>query len=279
MLTTSISRNWKRSNRTSRWKSSWTNSKRPTNNLAGKLPADKDQHGNDANRRQPKCRESASNPGSWQISVMLTRILCGPKRQSLRQIIRTPGNRPRNLINYKLILPGSMPKLPSAKEAAPKPKTDEEISLDDQSRSLDNALSNHEVNGQSINIDEGSLAFPISGEKTFDEAGEAKRKAQDEIAKAKPRYRDAEGGLISKSQEDIQSLVNTGLAGHHESRSTSFKEVLGTQKEHESNIEGQKRSVFTKFEGIYSETKRKVNEELEKLNGIEETFQTNNKPS
>ena len=154
-----------------------------------------------------------------------------------------------------MILPAQFQPFEMPKEAAPKPKADNEISLDDQSRSLDDALLNHEVSGQTINIDESSLAFPISGEKSFAEAGEAKRKAQDEIAKAKPTYRQAEGRLLSKSQDDIQSLVNTGLAGHHESRSTSFKEVLGTQKSHESNIEGEKRTVFARFEKIYSETK------------------------
>src|SRR5262245_58097815 len=97
-----------------------------------------------------------------------------------------------------------------ADAAAPKPRTADEISLDDKSRSLDEALLNHNAGGQTINIDEGSLAFAKSGEQSFDEAAETKRKAQDEIKKAAPRYREEERAVIGKSQDDIQSLVNTG---------------------------------------------------------------------
>jgi hypothetical protein len=160
-----------------------------------------------------------------------------------------------------------------ADAAAPKPRTPDEISLDDKSRSLDEALLNHNAGGQTINIDEDSLAFSKSGEQSFDEAAETKRKAQDEIKKAPPRYREEERAVIGKSQDDIQSLVNTGLQGYHAARSKSFNEVLGAQKTHQSILEGKKRAVFGEIEGIYTRTKTKVNEELAKLQGIEEVFE------
>ena len=221
--------------------------KATTNNLAAKLPAHKEQHG------------TVQTAGVLSVAkVEATRELVSQRNtctHSLRsEAAKTASDYPNTgkpepkPYELKVDPVGAIPTIRNAKEAAPKPKAANEISLDDQSRSLDDALLNHEVGGQTINIDESSLPFPISGEKSFAEAGEAKRKAQEEIAKAKPTYRQAEGRLLSKSRDDIQSLVNTGLAGHHESRSTSFKEVLGTQKSHESNIEGEKRTVFARFE-------------------------------
>ena len=170
---------------------------------------------------------------------------------------------------------GNVPTIKNAKTAAPKPKTEKAISLDDQSRALDDALVNHNVGGTTINIDEGSLAFPVSGEKTFDEAGEFKRKAQDEIRKAKPKYREEEGGVINKSQADIQSFVNSGLKFHNQSRSNKFGDVFGVQKRHEGNIVHKKRSALSELQGIYNETKNKVDKELDELKNpsIEDVFE------
>ena len=163
-------------------------------------------------------------------------------------------------------------KIKHADTAAPKSKTDAEISLDDKSRSLDDALLNHEVNGQTINIQEDSLAFPVSGEKTFDEAATAKREAQEEIKKVKPRYREEEGKVISESQADIQALVKTGLGDFNSLRRTRFKKVLGKQQSHEGEIETKRNDVLKEFNKIYTETKTTVNTKLEKLNGIEDEF-------
>ncbi|MDY9927087.1 hypothetical protein [Methanosarcina sp.] len=169
---------------------------------------------------------------------------------------------------------GSTPIIKHAEMAAPKPKTDDAISLDEKSSALDDALLNHNVNGQTINIDEGSLSYPISGEKTFDEAGKAKRKAQDEIASARPKYREEERAVISKSRDNMQSLVNTGLQDYNNLRSQSFSEVLSAQNKHAGKIEGEKQSVFSDFQKIYEDTKEQVNEKLNELNNIEETFES-----
>jgi hypothetical protein len=243
-----------------------------TAKFAEKLPSHKEQHG--------------TVPTAVELGVAKARATqdLANQRNAHSQPLRTEAAKsasdyqnigPPEAKTYELTVdpPGSIPDLPHAKAAAPKPRTDPEISLDDQSRSLDDALVNHNVNGQRLNIDEGSLALPISGETTFAEAGEAKHKAQDEIAKAKPRYRDVESAVVGKSQDDVQGLVNAGLQGQHELRSTSFKEVLSSQKSHAGTIESQKRTVFTKFEEIYNETKTNVNAELAKLNSIEQDFQ------
>jgi hypothetical protein len=162
---------------------------------------------------------------------------------------------------------GSTPTLQQARTAAPKPKTDKAISLDEQSRALDDALVGHNVGGRTIDIDEASLTFPISGEQSFDQAGEAKRRAQQEILKAKPRYRDQEKGVINTSEAEIHSLVNTkALHGHHALRSESFEGVLDKQEGHRGNIRKGKVTAFSEFERIYQETKKKVDTALKKIN-------------
>ncbi|HEY5814059.1 MAG TPA: DUF4157 domain-containing protein, partial [Terrimicrobiaceae bacterium] len=247
--------------------------KTTTNNLAAQLPAHKEQHGTEQtaiNLAIAKGRAIQETASQREAHAHALRTVAA-RNASDYQTTTKPESPTSNLTADP---PGSIPTITNAKAAAAKPKRDNEISLEDQSRSLDDALVNHDVKGQKLNIDEASLAFPRSGERTFDEAGEAKRKAQDEIAKAKPTYREAESGLVSTSQADVQSVINAGLAGHHELRSTSFNEVLTTQNSHKTNIESQKRGVFTKFEQIYNETKANVNKELATLNGVEDTFQS-----
>ena len=168
--------------------------------------------------------------------------------------------------NLKLDPVGTKPTIQHAKIAAPKPKSEKAVSLDEQSRALDDSLVGHNVGGQTINIDEASLAFPISGEKTFDEAGETKRRAQEEIVKAKPKYREQEKGIVSNSEKDIHGLVNTtALQRQHAIRAQEFKGVLGAQELHSGRIKKEKKSAFDVLEKEYEDTKVKVNEELDKL--------------
>src|SRR5262245_41845145 len=168
---------------------------------------------------------------------------------------------------------GNTPELKTTRAAIPKPRTNQEISMDSESRALDDSLKNHNVAGQNVNIDEGSLAYPVSGETGFDEAGEAKRKAQEQIRKLVPSYRAEERGVIAKSDAEISNTVKAGLNEQHKIRSGKFGDVLGKQKHHESNITGAKEVVFAKFQNIYKEAKRQVDEELAKISNIETEFE------
>src|SRR5262245_28680586 len=102
---------------------------------------------------------------------------------------------------------GNTPELKTTRAAVPKPRTNQEISMDAESRALDDSLRNHNVGGQIVNIDEGSLAYPVSGETDFDEAGDAKRKAQEQIRKLIPSYRAQETGVIAKSEAEMSNIV------------------------------------------------------------------------
>src|SRR5215472_904287 len=244
--------------------------KATTTKLAETLPKDKEQHGTvgtAANmaaakviakgeiadqskiRSDPLRAESKKNASDYQVS----------QEEKTRELKPDPV--------------GSSEPVKNPQAAAPKAKTDDEISLDDKSRSLDDALLNHNVHGQTINIDEGSLAYPVSGEQTFDEAGAAKRKAQEEIKRANPRYREQEQQVIRQSQTDIRSVVDTGLQSQHGLRGNTFNEVLGTQKTHKANIESKKRAVFKEIEEIYGNTTEKVKAELKKVEAVEDTFE------
>ncbi|KAA3659555.1 MAG: hypothetical protein DWQ10_08635 [Calditrichaeota bacterium] len=158
--------------------------------------------------------------------------------------------------------------------AVPKPKTDSEISLDDKSKSLDDALKGHNINGQSVNIEDRMLTFEYSGEKEFDEAGKAKRKAQDEIQKVNPRYREQEQQEINNSKAQINAIVSTGLGRFNKSRGNSLESVFGKQKTHKDSIEKEKSKSHIELQKVYLSAKEDVEAELDKLNNIEEKFDT-----
>ncbi len=168
---------------------------------------------------------------------------------------------------------GPVPVISNAAAAAPKPLPSKDISLDDQSKALDDALSNQAAGGQVINISEASLAFPVSGEKNFDEAGEAKRKAQEAIRKLIPGYRGVEAGILKKAGSTATHLVETGLHEYHGARQQSFGDVLGVQQQHEESVEGKKDAVLGQFEGIYKKKKGLVDNELASLNSIGDEFE------
>jgi hypothetical protein len=245
--------------------------KEKINKLAVNLPENKEKHGT----VQAALELGTGKATAKQELANQNKALSDPLRAEAKKSASEYQDKTKQeLKTYELKVDpaGATPTIKHAETAAPKPKTETEISLDDKSRTLDEALLNHNVQGQKININEESLAYPVSGENTFDEAGKAKREAQEEINKAKPRYREEENIEINKSQEDMQFLVNTGLRDYHHLRSDSFNNVLGAQKSHAGNVKGEKLSVFNKFQKIYDDTKDLVNKELEKLNDIEETF-------
>jgi phage-related protein len=244
--------------------------KATTLKLAEALPNNKDQHGTVGTAASIV---AANAVGKLQIAEQSKSRADPLRAESAKSASDYQVRQEAETHELKPDPAGSTPSMADAKAAAPKAKTDDEISLDDKSRSLDDALRNHTIKGQVINIEEASLAYPVSGESTFDEAGAAKRKAQDEIKKSKPRYREDEKEVISQSQNDMQSLVHRGLEGQHGLRSANFNEVLGAQKTHKTNIETKKRAVLNQIEGIYSNTTSKVKEELKKIEGIEETFE------
>lgn len=245
--------------------------KATSDKLAEKLPENKEKHGT----VQTIVEFATGKATATQEVANQNKAYSDPLRTEVQKAASEYEKKTQESKTYELKVDpaGSTPTIKDAATAAPKPKMEDEISLDDHSRALDDALLNHNVSGQPLNIDEGSLAFPISGEKTFDEAGEAKRKAQDEIEKAKPRYREKEMGEISKAQGDMQSLVSTGLQGYHLSRSKNFGLVLKTQQIHEGNIETGKGDFFKEFQSIYEKTKGLVNKKLSTLSGIEKTFE------
>jgi len=169
---------------------------------------------------------------------------------------------------------GDTPNIANAKAAAVKPRTEEEVSMDKESRALDDALKNHDVAGQKINIEESSLAYPESGEKEFDEAGESKRKAQEAIAKVFPWYRAKEKPVIAKAEAEVPVIVQSGLGQQHKVRSEKFGDVLVTQKSHESTIETEKDRVFGEFQKTYGDAKKLVEDELKTIGDIETEFET-----
>jgi hypothetical protein len=169
---------------------------------------------------------------------------------------------------------GPAPAIAGVGAAAPKPRADSEVSLDDKSRELDDALTNHSVGGQTIDVKEESLALPQSGEPSFDDAATAKHEAQDEIAKATPRYREQEQRVITSSQANLRSLVGSGLAGVNSLRRDKFGGVATNQKHAATEIESKKAEALASFKRIYDATKKQVDLILKELDNIGDDFET-----
>lgn len=168
---------------------------------------------------------------------------------------------------------GPVPAIPNASAAAPKPVPSKDISLEDQSKALDDALKNQVAGGQVVNISEDSLPFPVSGEKSFAEAGEEKRKAQEMIRRIIPSYRGVETPALAKARTSVNHVVNTGLEDYHGKRQESFGGVLDVQQRNEHVVEGQKDAVVGQFAITYAQTKILVDLELLTLNGVGEEFE------
>jgi hypothetical protein len=236
--------------------------------IASKLPKEKEEQGT-----LTKAVELAAERVAM---IQHVRIQNDTLSEPLRGAVKNPPEFKDKLSNPPVLTvdpAGTTPKIKDAKAAAPKPKPDEQVSMDDQSRALDDALTNHNVGGQKLDIKESSLAFPVSGEKDFDEAGESKRKAQEEIRKFFPRYRGEEEKVIAQSEIAIPHVVNSGLTDEHKKRSDTFGGVLAVQGKQQDKIKGDKQDVFTHFQRIYENTKKLVAAELQSLENVGTDFE------
>jgi Domain of unknown function (DUF4157) len=223
--------------------------------IASKLPKEKTEHGSVASVVAFAMEKAEA---VQDVKTQNQKLSARLREEAEKNPWDLKGQLPAAAPELKVDPAGNAPEITNAGAAAVKPKTRDEISLDAESRALDDALRNHKIGGQQISIDEGSLAYPVSGEKDFDEAGEAKRKAQEEIGKIFPRYRAQEKGVIAKSEAETTSIVKSGLKQHHQIRSDRFADVLGKQKHHEGHIEARKAAVFAQFQDEYKEANCQV---------------------
>lgn len=149
-------------------------------------------------------------------------------------------------------------------QAAPKPRTDEEISLDYKSKELDQQMVQEGLNEKQLEESE---------EPQFEKALQTKRDAQREIAAAPVRYRQAEEQRLEKSQKRADQVSDHGLNEMSTIKTAKTDEVFGGQKTKETTVEKRQREIKESIDGIYLQTEKDVQLILEDLNiTVETTF-------
>jgi hypothetical protein len=165
-------------------------------------------------------------------------------------------------IKPKLVTPlppnkaGAKPGNVGASGAAPKPKDNSEVSLQEGSKSLDQQMAKANVTDEQLQK---------SNEPEFKSALGAKKTAQADAAKAPEAYRQQEQGILTKAQAQAQTTVSTELQGIHGSKEQAVAKVLGNQTEAKGQDEQKRTEVANHIQGIYNKTKQKVEASLSQL--------------
>ncbi|MBW4643003.1 MAG: DUF4157 domain-containing protein [Goleter apudmare HA4340-LM2] len=151
---------------------------------------------------------------------------------------------------------GAAPAAIGAAQAAPKPKTAQEVSLQEGSKSLDQQM-------QDADVTEGQLKK--SKEPEFQGAVEAKQEAQTDAVTAPQAYRQSEQATLVQAQTQATATAQTQLRGMHGSRGQLLNRVTGRQQQTQSQDEQDRLRVANEIQAIYNQTKQKAEARLNSL--------------
>ncbi|WP_028887235.1 phage tail protein [Tenacibaculum ovolyticum] len=152
--------------------------------------------------------------------------------------------------------PGIAPKPLNAKAISPKSKTSQEISMEKESQSLDNEMSENNVTDEQL---------AKSNEPKFTGALEQKNQAQVEAKLAPVTYRKKEEAQLGTAQNKAATSSREGLDQMQGAKQLSENNVLASQTTNKTSDKTAQEKIFAEFQEIYEETKKTVTESLEKL--------------
>ncbi|MEP6519604.1 eCIS core domain-containing protein [Microcoleus vaginatus] len=153
---------------------------------------------------------------------------------------------------------GKAPSDIGADKAAPKPKSKSEVSLQAGSKSIDKQMAD-------ANITDRQLAK--SNEPQFQTALESKKTAQTHANTAPNAYRQQEQGIVTQAQAQAQTTAQAQLQGMHGEREQLLTQVVGLQTDTKGQDEQKRSQVANHIQGIYNNTKQKVETALSQLDG------------
>lgn len=152
--------------------------------------------------------------------------------------------------------PGERPRPINPVAAAPKPRLDSEVSMEAESRSLDDKMTEH-------HLTEEQLAE--SNEPTFIKALDAKKEAQQQAADAPGRYREQEQQILGGAQSTAKQSGAVGFGGMFKSREGAFGEVYTEQDAAARDDKAEQVRVVGELKKIYEGTKSDVDKTLDEL--------------
>jgi hypothetical protein len=153
-----------------------------------------------------------------------------------------------------------------AAAAAPKPKTDSEISLQEDSDSLDEKMQENEIT---------EAQLENANEPAFQGAVDSKRTAQTDAQERPLAYRQEEQGMVAEAKVTAVGSAQTQLTAMHSTRSSLLEQVATGQVETKSQDELKRAEVANHIEAIYQRTKANVEARLARLDEeVNQAFDT-----
>ena len=187
----------------------------------------------------------------------------GPIKQTSVETPNTAGLQPKSVTPLPPTNIGPPPASVGATDAAPKPKSDAEISLDASSRGLDEQMT-------SGGVSPGQLEK--SNEPEFKGALKDKEQAQEEARTAPVAYRKTEQTLLGGAKAEATGAAGPKLLAMHGVRGQAFGKIGSHQLATKGADEQARAEVAQHVEEIYQATKLKVEARLKQLD--DQTNQT-----
>ena len=157
-------------------------------------------------------------------------------------------------------LPPSAPATPpgdvGAGQAVPKPKDGSEVSMQSGSQSLDQQMAEAKVSDEQL---------AHSNEPAFTEALGTKKQAQTDAKTSPANYRQQEQATLTQAQNQAQVQVKAPLQGMQGDNKQVLAKVMGQQGETKGHDEQKRSQVAERIQGIYNNTKQKVETSLSQL--------------
>ncbi|QDA61590.1 eCIS core domain-containing protein [Hymenobacter jejuensis] len=177
-----------------------------------------------------------------------------------------PTQEPKPLVEEKA---GANPRPIDAVAAAPKPKTDSEISMEKESQSLDELMEkNHNTEEQ----------FAESNEPKFQQALKTKKEAQAKAGEAPQVYRVDEQKVIAGAQKTAHKDAVVDFGAMHAVRGQGLHTVYDKQSHHDKDDKEEQKRIKGELDAIYNKTKKDVDDIFTALGKyVEDTFETESK--
>lgn len=177
----------------------------------------------------------------------------GPVNNVVQQPLQINANENKQSISLPPTPKGPLPGNPGVKNAAPKNKLDGEISMEQQSQSLDEEM-------KANNVTEEQLAS--SNEPTFNAALDEKKNAQKDAVEKPNEYRKEESLTLKEAKADVNAQSVQTMTGMHGVRGKNFGASVAQQQSAKQKDEERRANVAIEIERIYTNVETTVNKAL-----------------
>lgn len=182
----------------------------------------------------------------------------GPVKQTAEEPPDTSAVEPKPVVPQPPTEAGPPPPDIGAAAAAPKPRSEAEVSLEAGPRSLEDKMAEARVNDDTL---------VNSNEPDFVAAVDAKNEAKQHAETAPEAYRQDEAAIVQQAESEAAGTAQGQTQAMHETRAQQFSQVQGEQDSTRSADEAKRAEITSNIQSIFEETRTKVQERLSALDG------------